>query len=108
MQAVLPRHLRPLRDKIFGPAPSHRLDPNAKARLWVAANAYNSANRVGRQHQGPLTWATLRALERCSGASTVPMAASGGFRATRKSPPPRSVTATASASRSRPSKTWAS
>ena len=49
MQAVLPRHLRPLRDKIFGPAPSHRLDPNAKARLWVAANAYNSANRVGRR-----------------------------------------------------------
>ena len=26
MQLVLPRHLRPRRDKIFGPAPSHRLD----------------------------------------------------------------------------------
>src|SRR6516162_5896248 len=62
MQLVLPRHLRPRRDKIFGPAPSHRLDGNAKARLWAAAAAYNSANRVPRQHQGPLTWATLRVL----------------------------------------------
>jgi len=62
MQLVLPRHLRPRREKIFGPAPSHRLDGNAKARVWASANAYNSANRVGRQHQGPLTWATLRVL----------------------------------------------
>jgi helix-turn-helix protein len=62
MQAVLPRHLRPRREKIFGPAPEHRLDGNAKARLWAAANAYNSANRAGRQHQGPLTWTTLRVL----------------------------------------------
>ena len=62
MQAVLPPHLRPRRVKIFGPAPAHRLDGNAKARLWAAANAYNSANRQPRQHQGPLTWATLRVL----------------------------------------------
>jgi hypothetical protein len=62
LQLVLPRHLRPRREKIFGPAPSHRLDPNAKARLWAAAAAYNSANRQPRQHQGPLTWATLRVL----------------------------------------------
>ena len=62
MQAVLPRYLRPKREKIFGPAPSHRLDGNAKARLWAAAGAYNSANRQPRQHQGPLTWATLRVL----------------------------------------------
>jgi hypothetical protein len=59
---ALPNHLRPRREKIFGPAPSHRLDGNAKARLWAAAGAYNSANRVPRQHQGPLTWATLRVL----------------------------------------------
>jgi hypothetical protein len=39
MQLVLPRHLRPRRDKIFGPAPSHRLDGNAKARVWTAATA---------------------------------------------------------------------
>jgi len=62
LQLVLPRHLRPRRQKIFGAAPSHRLDPNAKARLWAAAAAYNSANRQPRQHQGPLTWATLRVL----------------------------------------------
>jgi len=62
LQLVLPRSLRPRREKIFGPAPSHRLDGNAKARLWATANAYNSANRQPRQHQGPLTWATLRVL----------------------------------------------
>ena len=62
LQLVLPRHLRPRRQKIFGAAPSHRLDPNAKARLWAAAAAYNSANRQPHQHQGPLTWATLRVL----------------------------------------------
>ena len=62
MQLVLPRHLRPKREKIFGPAPSRQLDGNAKARLWAAAGAYNNANRVPRQHQGPLTWATLRVL----------------------------------------------
>ena len=62
MQLVLPRYLRPRREKIFGPAPSYRLDGNAKARVWAAAAAFNSANRVPRQHQGPLTWATLRVL----------------------------------------------
>ena len=62
MQLVLPRHLRHCREKIFGPAPSYRLDGNAKARLWAAAGAYTSATRVPRQHQGPLTWATLRVL----------------------------------------------
>src|SRR5215471_4735072 len=62
LQLVLPRHLCARREKIFGPAPPHRLDGNAKARVWAAAAAYNSANRVGRQHQGPLTWATLRVL----------------------------------------------
>jgi len=55
-------YLRPRREKIFGPAPSHQLDGNAKARLWAAAGAFNNANRVPRQHQGPLTWATLRVL----------------------------------------------
>jgi hypothetical protein len=62
LQTFVPRYLRPRRDKIFGAAPSHRLDGNAKARVWAAAAAYNSANRVPRQHQGPLTWATLRVL----------------------------------------------
>jgi hypothetical protein len=62
LQLVLPRHLRPRREKIFGPAPSHHLDGNAKARVWAAASAYNTANRRPGQHQGPLTWATLRVL----------------------------------------------
>jgi hypothetical protein len=62
LQLVVPRHLRPRREKIFGPAPSHHLDGNAKARVWAAASAYNAANRVPGQHQGPLTWATLRVL----------------------------------------------
>jgi len=62
LQLVLPRYLRPRREKIFGPAPSHQFDGNAKARVWAAANAYNSANRQPGQHQGPLTWATLRVL----------------------------------------------
>src|SRR5215471_5787330 len=62
MQLVLPRSLRPRREKIFGPAPSHQLDGNAKARVWAAASAYNIANRQPGQHQGPLTWATLRVL----------------------------------------------
>jgi hypothetical protein len=59
---MLQFHLRPRREKIFGDAPSHRLDGNAKARVWAAAGAYNSANRRPGQHQGPLTWATLRVL----------------------------------------------
>jgi hypothetical protein len=63
LQLVLPRHLRPRREKIFGPAPSHRLDGNAKARLWAAAAAYNSANRQPRQHWGPLTRTTMDVLK---------------------------------------------
>jgi hypothetical protein len=58
----VPRHLHPRREKVFGPAPEHRLDGNAKARVWAAAAAYNSANRQRGQHQGPFTWATLRVL----------------------------------------------
>jgi len=58
----LPKYLRPRREKIFGPAPSHPLDANAKARVWAAAAAYNAQNRQRGQHQGPLTWATLRVL----------------------------------------------
>jgi hypothetical protein len=58
----VPRHLRPRREKIFGPAPSRPLDGNAKARVWAAAAAYNAQNRQKGQHQGPLTWAALRVL----------------------------------------------
>jgi hypothetical protein len=58
----IPQHLRQRREKIFGPAPSGMLDGNAKARVWAAAGAYNAQNRRQGQHQGPLTWATLRVL----------------------------------------------
>jgi hypothetical protein len=63
MQLVLPRYLCPRREKIFGPAPEHRLDGNAKARVWAAAGAYNSANRRPRQHWGPLTRTTMDVLK---------------------------------------------
>ena len=62
MLQFIPRHLRPRREKIFGPAPSHQLDGNAKARVWAAANAYNAANRRLGQHWGPLTRATMSVL----------------------------------------------
>jgi hypothetical protein len=61
-QPTVPAYLRPRREKIFGPAPSRQLDGNAKARVWAAAAAYNAQNRRQGQHQGPLTWATLRVL----------------------------------------------
>jgi hypothetical protein len=60
---ALPNHLRPRREKIFGPAPEHRLDGNAKARVWAAAAAYNAKNRCPRQHWGPLTRATMDVLK---------------------------------------------
>src|SRR6516165_4599911 len=56
-------HLRSCRLKIFGPAPSYRLDGNAEARVWAAAAAYNSANRQQRQHWGPLTRTTMDVLK---------------------------------------------
>jgi len=55
--------LRQHREKIFGPAPSHPLDGNVKARVWAAAAAYNSANRQPRQYWGPLTRTTLDVLK---------------------------------------------
>jgi hypothetical protein len=59
----LPNYLHPRRQKIFGPAPSHPLDGNAKARVWAAAGAYNAVNRQPRQHWGPLTRATMDVLK---------------------------------------------
>ena len=50
------------REKIFGAAPAWPVDRNAKARVWAAAGAYNAQYRQPGQHQGPLTWATLRVL----------------------------------------------
>jgi hypothetical protein len=63
LRIALPNHLRPRREKIFGPAPEHRLDGNAKARVWAAAAAYNTKHRCPRQHWGPLTRATMDVLK---------------------------------------------
>jgi hypothetical protein len=63
MLVRIPNHLRPRRDKIFGPAPAHPLDGNAKARVWAAAGAYNAAHRQPRQHWGPLTRSTMDVLK---------------------------------------------
>jgi Helix-turn-helix domain len=63
LHIALPNHLCPRREKIFGPAPSHPLDGNAKARVWAAAAAYNAAYRQPRQHWGPLTRATMDVLK---------------------------------------------
>ena len=63
MHRLLPNHLRPRREKIFGPAPSHPLDRNAKARVWGAANAYNAQHKQPRQHWGPLTKSYMLVLK---------------------------------------------
>jgi len=41
---------------------SARRQRQTKARVWATAAAYNSANRQPGQHQGPLTWGTMRVL----------------------------------------------
>jgi hypothetical protein len=38
-------------------------DGNAKARIWAYAKFYNAKHRSGRQHRGPMTWATQRVLK---------------------------------------------
>ena len=38
-------------------------DRNAKARIWAYAKYYNAKHRSGRQHRGPMTWATQRVLK---------------------------------------------
>jgi hypothetical protein len=58
----VPKHLRPRREKIFGPAPSHPLDSQAKTRLWAEAKAYNAAHKQKGQHWGPLTRTTMTVL----------------------------------------------
>ena len=63
MLIVIANHLRPRREKIFGPAPDHPLDGNAKARVWAAANAYNAQHKQPRQHWGPLTKSYMLVLK---------------------------------------------
>ncbi|MGE0372937.1 MAG: helix-turn-helix domain-containing protein [Gammaproteobacteria bacterium] len=61
--AILPNHLRPRREKVFGLARGISLDRNAKARIMVYARGWNARHRRPGQHRGPLTRAYLEVLE---------------------------------------------
>ena len=56
--ALLPKHLRPRREKVFGPARGIPLDRNAKARIKVYVQGYNARHRQPGGH-----------APRCSGHS---------------------------------------
>ena len=59
----LPRHLRPRREKVFGPAKGIPLDGNAKARIMAYAQGINARYKQPGQHKGPITRAFLEVLE---------------------------------------------
>jgi hypothetical protein len=59
----LPSHLRPRREKVFGPSPAIRLDRNAKARVWAFAQGWTAKHRQERQHRGPITRAFMEILK---------------------------------------------
>ena len=59
----LPRHLRPRREKVFGPGPAIRLDGNAKARVWSFAQGWTAKHREAGQHRGPITRAFMEILK---------------------------------------------
>jgi hypothetical protein len=59
----LPKHLRPIREKVFGPAPAIRLDGNAKARIWAFAQGWTAKHKTERQHRGPITRAFMEILK---------------------------------------------
>ena len=59
----LPNHLRPRREKVFGPARGIPLDRNAKARIMVYARAWSEKHRQKGQHRGPITRAFMEVLE---------------------------------------------
>jgi hypothetical protein len=61
--ASLPNHLRPRREKVFGPARGISLDRNAKTRVMVYARAWSAKHRQPGQHRGPLTRAYVEVLE---------------------------------------------
>ena len=61
--STLPNHLRPRREKVFGPARGISLDRNAKVRIVTYARAWSARHRQPGQHKGPLTRAFLEVLE---------------------------------------------
>jgi hypothetical protein len=63
MLVRIPNHLRPRRAKIFGPAPSHPMDGNAKARFWAHLKGYNRTHRQKGQHIGPYTRTMLDVIQ---------------------------------------------
>jgi hypothetical protein len=58
----LPNHLRPRREKVFGPARGIPLDGNAKARIKAFVQGYNARYRQEGQHHGPITRAFMDGL----------------------------------------------
>jgi len=58
----LPRHLRPKREKVYGPAQGIPLDRNAKARIMVYARSWSAQHKQPGQHRGPLTRAFMEVL----------------------------------------------
>ena len=63
MSSAIPNHLRPRREKIFGPAPGVPLDRNAKVRIMIYVQGYNARHRQPGQHRGPITRAFMEVLE---------------------------------------------
>ena len=61
--ALLPNHLRPRREKVFGPARGIPLDGNAKARIKAFVHGYNARYRQKGQHRGPITRAYMEVFE---------------------------------------------
>ena len=61
--SFISKALRPKREKIFGDAPGHRLDRNAKYRIMAYARGYNARHRQKGQHWGPLTRTTMDVLK---------------------------------------------
>ena len=59
----LPNHLRPRREKVFGPAKGIPLDGNAKARIKAFVQGYNARYRQEGQHRGPITRAYMEVFE---------------------------------------------
>lgn len=60
---TLPKHLRPRREKVFGPARGIPLDGNAKARLKAYVQGYNARHKQPGQHHGPITRAYMDVFE---------------------------------------------
>ena len=61
--ALVPNHLRPRREKVFGPARGIPLDRNAKARIMVYVQGYNARHKQPGQHHGPITRAYMDVFE---------------------------------------------